>query len=95
MVKYNVFNLNSVVKLKNDRHICPGFENKNNNDSYSNFPRAIIPMRSTIPRDGRHSIPKMPYFQTAITRQFDGNNSFFKLFIERKSLPEYDGVSFI
>ena len=31
----------------------------------------------------------------AITRQFDGDNSFFKLLIERTTLPEYDGVCFI
>jgi hypothetical protein len=37
----------------------------------------------------------MPHFQTAITRQFDGGNSFFKPVVERATLPEYDGVSFI
>ena len=51
-------------------------------------------MRSTIPAMGDMR-PKMPHFQTAITRQFDGDNSLFKLLIERTTLPEYDGVSFI
>ena len=31
----------------------------------------------------------------AISRQFDVDSSFFKLLIERTTLPEYDGVSFI
>jgi hypothetical protein len=77
--------------------ICQCFEkNKNNNDSYSNFPRAINNSHAVdYSRDRRQSIPKMPHFQTAITRQFDGDNSFFKLLIERTTLPEYDGVSFI
>jgi hypothetical protein len=35
----------------------------------------------------------MPDFQTAITRQFDGDNLFFKVLIERATHPaEYDGV---
>ena len=37
----------------------------------------------------------MPHFQTAITRQLYGDNVFFKALIERATLPEYDGVSFI
>ena len=46
-------------------------------------------------RDRRQCIPKMTHFQTAITRQFDWDNSFFKLLIEKTTLPDYDGVSFI
>ncbi len=37
----------------------------------------------------------MPHFQTAITRQLYGDNVFFNVLIERATLPEYDGVSFI
>ena len=59
MIKYSVFNLNAAVKLKNDRHICT----KNNDDSYSNFPRAIIPMRSTIPAMGDIVYRKCPIFK--------------------------------
>ncbi len=38
---------------------------------------------------------KMPHFQTAITHQLYGDNVFFKVLIERATLPEYDSVSFI
>ena len=37
----------------------------------------------------------MPHFQTAITHQLYGDNVFFKVLIERATLPEYDSVSFI
>jgi hypothetical protein len=53
------------------------------------FPFGRVLPRSVI------EYTEMPHFQTANTRQFDGDNSFFKLLIERKTLPEYDGVSFI
>ena len=37
----------------------------------------------------------MPHFQTAITRLQYGDNSLFKVPLERATLPEHDSVSFI
>ena len=37
----------------------------------------------------------MPHFQTAITRPQYGDNSFFKVSLERATLHEHDSVYFI
>ncbi len=59
------------------------------------FPRHINPHAVDYSRVWRKSTLKMPHFQTAITRQLYGDNVFFKVLIERATLPEYDSVSFI
>ena len=59
------------------------------------FSRHINSHAVDYSRVWRLSTLKMSHFQSAITRQVYGDNVLFKVLIERATLPEYDGVSFI
>ncbi len=79
MARYTVFNVNAVVKLKRHGHnYMPTFQNKTKIMTRTVvFSLHINSHAVDYSRVRRLGILKMPHFQTAITRQFYGDNVFF------------------